>query len=52
DMTSHIKSSVLGVSLLLPVRQGRLLLGTWQGILLGERRIHGGPRKIISTLQG
>ncbi|MDI5677199.1 YjbQ family protein, partial [Salmonella enterica subsp. enterica serovar Typhi] len=48
----HIKSSVLGVSLLLPVRQGRLQLGTWQGIWLGEHRIHGGPRKIIATLQG
>ncbi len=52
DMPSHIKSSVLGVSLLLPVRQGRLQLGTWQGIWLGEHRIHGGPRKIIATLQG
>ncbi|HCC1137733.1 TPA: YjbQ family protein [Salmonella enterica subsp. enterica serovar Choleraesuis] len=52
DMPSHIKSSVLGVSLLLPVRQGRLQLGTWQGIWLGEHRIHVGPRKIIATLQG
>ncbi|EAR4439494.1 YjbQ family protein [Salmonella enterica] len=52
DMPSHIKSSVLGVSLLLPVRQGRLQLGTWQGIWLGEHRIHGGSRKIIATLQG
>ncbi|EAR7915087.1 YjbQ family protein [Salmonella enterica] len=46
DMPSHIKSSVLGV------RQGRLQLGTWQGIWLGEHRIHGGSRKIIATLQG
>ncbi|EBG7564030.1 YjbQ family protein [Salmonella enterica] len=52
DMPSHIKSSLLGVSLLLPVRQGRLQLGTWQGIWLGEHRIHGGSRKIIATLQG
>ena len=52
DMPSHIKSSLLGVSLTLPVHNGRLLLGTWQGIWLGEHRIHGGSRKIIATLQG
>ena len=45
----HIKSSLLGVSLMLPVHNGRLLLGTWQGIWLGEHRIHGGSRKIIAT---
>ncbi len=52
DMPSHIKSSTLGVSLLLPVRNGRVQLGTWQGIWLGEHRIHGGSRSIIATLQG
>ncbi|MRS16688.1 YjbQ family protein [Enterobacteriaceae bacterium RIT691] len=52
DMPSHIKSSTLGVSLLLPVQQGRVLLGTWQGIWLGEHRIHGGSRRIVATLQG
>lgn len=52
DMPSHIKSSLLGVSLLLPVHHGRVQLGTWQGIWLGEHRIHGGSRKIIATLQG
>ncbi|OXL40918.1 hypothetical protein CA284_07850 [Enterobacter mori] len=52
DMPSHIKSSLLGVSLMLPVHNGRLVLGTWQGIWLGEHRIHGGSRKIIATLQG
>lgn len=52
DMPSHIKSSTLGVSLLLPVQNGRVQLGTWQGIWLGEHRIHGGSRKIIATLQG
>ncbi|PDO83920.1 secondary thiamine-phosphate synthase enzyme YjbQ [Kosakonia pseudosacchari] len=52
DMPSHIKSSTLGVSLLLPVQKGRVVLGTWQGIWLGEHRIHGGSRKIIATLQG
>jgi len=51
-MPSHIKSSMLGVSLLLPVNHGRVQLGTWQGIWLGEHRIHGGSRKIIATLQG
>lgn len=52
DMPSHIKSSTLGVSLLLPVQKGRLMLGIWQGIWLGEHRIHGGSRRIIATLQG
>ena len=52
DMPAHIKSSLLGVSLLLPVNHGRLVLGTWQGIWLGEHRIHGGSRRIIATLQG
>ncbi|WP_039055730.1 secondary thiamine-phosphate synthase enzyme YjbQ [Enterobacter sp. Bisph1] len=52
DMPSHIKSSLLGVSLLLPVQSGRVMLGTWQGIWLGEHRVHGGSRKIIATLQG
>lgn len=52
DMPAHIKSSLLGVSLLLPVGKGRIKLGTWQGIWLGEHRIHGGSRQIIATLQG
>ena len=52
DMPSHIKSSLLGVSLLLPVNHGRVQLGIWQGIWLGEHRIYGGSRKIIATLQG
>ncbi|MTH47987.1 secondary thiamine-phosphate synthase enzyme YjbQ [Intestinirhabdus alba] len=52
DMPSHIKSSLLGVSLLLPIGKGRLCLGTWQGIWLGEHRNHGGSRQIIATLQG
>lgn len=52
DMPAHIKSSMLGVSLLLPVSRGRLVLGTWQGIWLGEHRIHGGSRRIVATLQG
>ncbi|MFD1802080.1 secondary thiamine-phosphate synthase enzyme YjbQ [Mixta tenebrionis] len=52
DMPAHIKSSLLGVSLLLPIGRGRLVLGRWQGIWLGEHRIHGGPRHIVATLQG
>ena len=52
DMPAHIKSSLLGVSLLLPVRDGQLALGTWQGIWLGEHRIDGGVRKVLVTLQG
>ncbi|HDO1322508.1 TPA: YjbQ family protein [Aeromonas veronii] len=52
DMSAHIKSSLLGVSLLLPVRDGQLALGTWQGIWLGEHRIDGGARKVLVTLQG
>lgn len=52
DMPAHIKSSLLGVSLLIPVTEGRLSLGTWQGIYLGEHRQHGGSRTILITLQG
>ncbi|STU80117.1 protein yjbR [Klebsiella pneumoniae] len=51
-MPSHIKSSMLGVSLMLPVEDGRVRLGTWQGIWLGEHRIHGGSRRIVATLMG
>ncbi|MEM6162545.1 secondary thiamine-phosphate synthase enzyme YjbQ [Erwinia sp. P6884] len=52
DMPAHVKSSLLGVSLLLPVNRGQLMLGTWQGIWLGEHRIQGGARRIVATLQG
>jgi secondary thiamine-phosphate synthase enzyme len=52
DMPAHIKSSLLGTSLTLPVGHGRLMLGTWQGIWLGEHRIHGGSRRVVATLQG
>ena len=52
DMPAHVKSSLLGVSLTLPVVSGRLRLGTWQGIYLGEHRIHGGPRDVVAILQG
>ncbi|EST59464.1 YjbQ family protein [Proteus hauseri] len=52
DMPAHIKSSLLGQSVTIPISQGELNLGTWQGIYLGEHRDHGGDRRIIVTLQG
>ncbi|UFS61763.1 secondary thiamine-phosphate synthase enzyme YjbQ [Sulfurimonas sp. HSL-3221] len=50
DMPAHIKSVMLGTSLTIPVTNGRLNLGTWQGIYLGEHRDHGGSRKIVITV--
>lgn len=52
DMSGHVKASLLGVSLCVPVREGRLCLGTWQGIYLCEHRNDGGPRRLLLTLQG
>lgn len=52
DMAAHIKASVLGASLSLPVRDGRLALGTWQGVYLCEHRNHGGARRLVLTLMG
>jgi secondary thiamine-phosphate synthase enzyme len=52
DMPAHLKSSTIGVSLMLPIGQGRLKMGTWQGIYLGEHRDHGGSRRIVGTIQG
>ncbi|QYK06909.1 secondary thiamine-phosphate synthase enzyme YjbQ [Shewanella zhangzhouensis] len=52
DMPAHLKSSLLGTSLILPISKGRLALGTWQGIYLGEHRNSGAERRIIATLQG
>ena len=52
DMPAHIKSSTLGAELTIPINQGRLMLGTWQGIYLGEHRDHGGTRRIVATIQG
>ena len=51
-MPAHIKASLLGPSLSLPVRDGRLALGTWQGVYLCEHRDHGGPRSLLATLHG
>jgi secondary thiamine-phosphate synthase enzyme len=52
DMPAHIKASLTGSSLVLPVRDGRFALGTWQGIYLCEHRDSGGPRKIVCTAFG
>ena len=52
DMPAHIKASTMGSGLTIPIRDGRLALGTWQGIYLGEHRNHGGPRRVVVTLQG
>lgn len=52
DLPAHIKSSLLGNSVSVPISNGRPNLGTWQGIYLGEHREHGGARTLVVTLQG
>ncbi len=52
DMPAHIKASLLGHSVQIPITDGALNMGTWQGIYLGEHRDHGGSRRIVATLQG
>ncbi|HMY40754.1 MAG TPA: secondary thiamine-phosphate synthase enzyme YjbQ [Marinagarivorans sp.] len=52
DLPAHIKASLLGSSISLPVANGRLQLGTWQGVYLCEHRDHGGARRLVLTLQG
>jgi secondary thiamine-phosphate synthase enzyme len=52
DMPSHAKASLLGSSVTVPIRDGRLALGTWQGVYLGEHRDHGGSRTLVVTLNG
>ena len=52
DMPAHLKASILGSNVNLPVASGKLLLGIWQGIYLGEHRNRAGGRKIIATLHG
>ena len=52
DMTSHIKSSLLGSSVDIPIQNGELLLGTWQGIYLCEHRNRGGSRRLVVTVLG
>ncbi len=52
DMPAHLKSSLLGAELTLPITNGRLNLGAWQGIYLCEARNNGGVRRLVITLQG
>ncbi|MEQ8581969.1 MAG: secondary thiamine-phosphate synthase enzyme YjbQ [Marinoscillum sp.] len=52
DMPAHIKASLLGPSVLIPVTNGRLNLGTWQGIYLCEHRDYGGSRHLVLTAWG
>ena len=52
DMPAHIKSSLLGAGVMLPVSAGRLLVGTWQGLYLGEHRDRAGARSLVATLNG
>lgn len=52
DMPAHLKSAMMGAELTIPVCNGNLLLGTWQGIVLGEHRNAAGSRTLLVTLQG
>jgi secondary thiamine-phosphate synthase enzyme len=52
DMPAHVKASLLGPSLTLPITEGRLALGTWQGVYLCEHRDRGGPRSLLATAWG
>ncbi|KAF5836576.1 hypothetical protein DUNSADRAFT_5729 [Dunaliella salina] len=52
DMPAHVKSSLMGASLMLPISHGRFGMGTWQGIYLNEHRNYGGSRRIMITIQG
>ena len=52
DMPAHLKSAILGSSVTIPISDGKINLGTWQGIYLCEHRDRGGSRKIILTING
>ncbi|MFO0870391.1 MAG: secondary thiamine-phosphate synthase enzyme YjbQ [Pirellulales bacterium] len=52
DMPAHVKAALLGTEVTIPVQDGKLLLGVWQGIYLGEHRDHATARRLIATLQG
>ena len=52
DMPAHIKTSLVGPSVSVPISNGRLNLGTWQGIYLCEFRNHGGRRRLVATVSG
>lgn len=52
DMSGHVKASLLGNSMTVPIRDGQLCLGTWQGIYLCEHRRHAGRRRLVLTIHG
>ncbi len=52
DMPAHIKASILGAFLSIPIHRGQLRVGTWQGVYLCEHRNHGGSRRIVATIFG
>ena len=52
DMPAHIKAALLGSSVTIPIRDGGFNLGTWQGVYLCEHRDHGGPRRLVVTING
>ncbi len=52
DLPAHLKASILGASLNIPIARGQPRLGTWQGIYLCEHRDYGGSRKVVVTIQG
>lgn len=52
DMPAHVKSSLLGCEVTIPIAAGELMLGTWQGVYLCEHREHAGSRKIVATFMG
>ena len=52
DMPAHVKASMMGASVMIPVGDGRPQLGTWQGIYLCEHRDHGGSRRVVVTVMG
>lgn len=52
DMPAHVKASMMGASVMIPISNGRLQLGTWQGIYLCEHRNHASGRRVVITIQG
>ncbi len=52
DMPAHVKASMMGASVMIPIGDGRLQLGTWQGIYLCEHRDRGGSRRVVITING
>ncbi len=52
DMPAHIKASLIGSNITIPIKDGSLCLGTWQGVYLGEHRNYGGPRRVMITVHG